>query len=293
MSSPCGGGIVELRDGNRLLDDSLTISIADSTMVTVQGSELAEGTLADISVGSKIRAIGERSGDASFDASEGKIRVVRNNVTGQVVSASPLVLDMHRLSGLNAEAFDFTGTGADVGSDADASAYEIDTTTLPLASVDIGDPIKVRGLVSAFGSAPEDFDALSLVDISAIKSHLVVHYGRQGSDTAIAVLTDSQLTLDLTDATGRHHIVSAGVPVDLTSFETMPQLAPGGETGVFALTQRGRVEIFSTFAEFSTALSEALADGQLVTHVNAHGEFDQDTLQLMTTRMRIGLSHQE
>ena len=57
------------------------------------------------------------------------------------------------------ELYDFTGTGFDPDSDADADFYEIDSGGLALEAVSVADSIAVAGFPTAFGSAPPDFAA--------------------------------------------------------------------------------------------------------------------------------------
>jgi Domain of unknown function (DUF4382) len=284
------GAVIELANGNFRFNDDITLLVSEQTSVTKQLEGMSEASINDISVGSAIRASGELTDDRTLDASEGHVRIRLNNVTGNVVSVSPLSVDLQRISGRHTALFDFTGTGTDSESDADPENYEVDTSTLTLNSLNIGDPIKVRGTVTTFGTAPEDFVAQTVFDASELKGHLFINYGPGGSEMAIAQATNDMLVFDLTDSSTRHHVKRANILTDLSDFESMPVVIPAEQTGIFALTRRGSIEIHRNFADFVTALNDALAAGELVTRIDAHGHFDDTNVQMSSKRLRVGLT---
>ncbi len=293
------GAIVDFANGERAFHESITVTVGPNTSVTQQLDDLDNATIGDISVGSAIAVIGdvvdaviddEASEQIAMDASEGQVRIRLSNLTGSVVTVSPLSVDLQRLSGKNAAIYDFAGTGTDGTSDADPANYDIDTSVLLLSSLNIGEPVKVRGLVTAFGTAPEDFVAQSVLDASDVKAHMVIGYGSEGVTNALSQVSEDGLLFDLTDVSGRSVIIRAGVVTQLAELGTLPLVVPAGEEGVYALTRRGRVEIFRNFAEFAAALNEALANGELVTRFDAHGKFDDVLSQFSSSRLRVGLT---
>lgn len=284
------GAVIELANGQHRFDDNITLVVGDQTTVTQQLNGLAEAGIADIAIGSAITAKGTLGDDRTLDASEGHVRIRLSNLTGTVVSVSPLSVDLQRLSGRHPGLFDFSGTGTDASSDADPDNYEIDSSALNLSSLELGDPIKVRGLVSAMGTAPEDFEAQTLFDASEIKGHMVINYARSGSETAIAQASDDGIVFDLTDSSTRHHVKRANILTDLSEFESMPVVIPAEQTGIFAITRRGSMEIHRNFSDFVTALNNALAAGERVTRFDAHGEFNDSLVQMSSKRLRVGLT---
>jgi hypothetical protein len=283
------GAVIEFSDGGHVVRDTMTVLVGPETLVSKQLQGVDNVSIADISVGSAITVSGEIVDDTTLDASTGRVRIKLSNVIGSVVSASPLSIDVQRLSARSVAIYDFSGTGTDTASDADPDNYEIDTSVLSLGSLAIGEPIKVRGQVSAFGSAPEDFIAQTVLDAGDVKGHMLMHFARDGVETALAQYGDDGLLFDISDAEGRTVIIRAGIVTQLADVDTMPLVVPAADEGVFAITRRGRIEVYRQFGEFATALGEALAAGETVTRFDAHGQYDAELNQFMSSRLRIGL----
>jgi len=207
-----------------------------------------------------------------FDADV--VRITPGQVVGTVVSSSPLAVDITLLNGRRPEVYDFSGTGVDASTDADADYYEITTSTLELTLLELGDPIRVRGYISEFATAPEDFSALSVLSGENMRAQLVVGYGIEGATTAITRLDEDGILLTLNEAQNRHHLISAAAPVDLNTLPAMPLLKSEMQRGLFTLQQRGRVEIYTQFAEYIAALERVQINGIAIVKVNAKGLYD-------------------
>lgn len=285
------GAIWEFADGRYRFNNNVELMVGANTRVTRQLQEPGDGSIEDISVGSVVTAFGELTDDNTMDASDGRVRVRLSNLTGTVVTAAPLAVDLQLLSARRPALFDFSGTGTDLDSDADRDHYEVDTSSLALTDLNIGEPVVVRGLVNKFGTAPEDFIARTVIDVSAIKAHMVVNYGRDGSDVALSQVSADGLIFDLTDAVLRSVVIRAGIVTQLAAFETPPVVVSAGDTGIYAITRRGRVEIYRQFSDFVTALDEDLVAGERVTRFDANGYFADSQVQLSSRRMRVGLTH--
>jgi hypothetical protein len=284
------GGLFELADGRHAVRDTVTVILGVDTRVSKPFAGADQTSIADISIGSAIIASGELADDNTLDASEGKVRIQLSNVTGSVLTASPLSVNLQRLSGRSAAIYDFSGTGTDPDSDANPDHYEIDTSDLQLNSLAIGDPLRVRGLVKAFGSAPEDFFARTVIDASDVKGHMLIHFSRAGVATALAQLGEDGLLFDISDAEGRSLIVRAGIVTQLAELDAVPLVVPAADAGVYAISRRGRIEIFRQFAAFVTALDDALAAGETVTRFDAYGQYDALQSRFSSSRLRVGLS---
>ncbi len=284
------GAVFELSDGGSVFRDTVTVNVGADTTVTQQLQGVGNASIDDISIGSTILVTGELIDDLSMDATGGHVRIRLSNLTGSVVSVSPLSIDLQLLSARKPAIYNFAGTGTDTASDANPDNYEVNTNTLPLNTLNIGEPVKVKGLVSAFGTAPEDFIAQTVIDASDIKGHMVVSYNKTGVSTALSQVSEDGLLFDLTDATARSLIKRAGIITPLAELETMPLVIPANARGLFAITRRGRIEIFSDFGEFVTTLNTALAAGEKVTRFDAHGHFDDEQALFSAKRLRIGLT---
>ena len=145
-------------------------------------------------------------------------------------------------------------------------------------------------LISAFGTAPEEFVASTVLDASEIKAHLVINYSVDGVESALSQISTDGLLFDLTDAGDRSRVTQAGIVTELESLDTMPTVVAADENGVFAITRQAEMEIYGEFSEFIAALNDALAAGERVTRFDAHGYFDDAQNQFSSTRLRVGLT---
>ncbi|MGI9324653.1 MAG: DUF4382 domain-containing protein, partial [Pseudomonadales bacterium] len=158
------GARIDFGDGQSAFSRELTVQIGVDTAVTQLTVDGPLG-IEHISVGSRITAFGEFLDDRTLDASNGRVRLRFNQITGSVEQASPLAMRLFYLNGRRPTAFDFSGTGMTSDSDADPDFYEIDTTALGLNDIDAADLLRVRGYVSEFGSAAPDYDAQTVIQI--------------------------------------------------------------------------------------------------------------------------------
>lgn len=281
------GATIQLAEGTFTFNDTFSVEISENTALTQRGE--SEVAAAQISVGSAIYATGEVTG-STFDATEGLVRIVQSNVAGTVVSVSPFVVDLNLVNGRRVRIYNFSGTGTSEESDADPDNYEVNTGTLDTSSVLLGDPVRVRGFVNEFGTAPEDFNAGTLIDASEIRGHMVVNYGLVGSSNAISAISEEGIIFSIEDALFRHHIVIAGIPVDLTTLDQVPVIEAGGERGVYTILINGRLEVYTYYEEFSVALQEMLEEGVTVVRFDAHGYYDREMGTFTTQRIGIILN---
>jgi hypothetical protein len=159
---------------HEFVSGDVTITVASTTAVTVEGqtSPTPAHSIAEISVGSLIDAFGVSSDTSSngmsLDATAGRIRLDLTSVQG-VVSASvtgQLTLNLNTIDHQSVSRFDFGGTGSAVGGNANPAAYLIATGELDLSPFSVGSSLVGVGFVSPFGSAPPDFNAITLVSDS-------------------------------------------------------------------------------------------------------------------------------
>ena len=90
--------------------------------------------------------------------------MMMNVIKGVVVSVEPLAVDLLWINGRRPDLFDFSGTGAEETSDAERDYYEIDSGSLTLENIDFRDVVKTRGFITPFGSAPEDYEAHTMIE---------------------------------------------------------------------------------------------------------------------------------
>ena len=211
-------------------------------------------------------------------------------VSGTVVTVSPLTMDLGLINGRRTGLYDFSGTGTSASTDADPDLYEVNAGSLDLSGILVGDPVRARGLVAAFGAAPEDFYASTVIGNADVRGHLVVNYGRPGAADAVSDISEVGVQLDVTSAEGRHHIVIAGIAIDLLDLDQAPLLVPGGERGVYTVWVSGRLEVYTFYASFARALQDHLDEGATVVRYDAQGYYDRSVNTFTSKRMGIVLN---
>ena len=286
------GAILQPSDGTATFRTTVQVLVGDDTEVHARIIDTGLLTKDSISVGQRVTVVGVLAGDV-LDATSGKAIMHVTQLTGSVVQADPLALDLAWLNGLRPGAFDFTGTGlpatgADVASnDADPAFYEIDTLGLALAGLEAGDLVRVRGLVNDFAMAPPDFDAITVIDVNLTDraADLRVVW-TDGTAMPFTSLASDRMDLDLSDSREVLHL--AGVPLELTNPVDQIALVPtADEFGLYAVRMRGSLEIdvFRNFADLVDAVSAHLDTGEALVRIDASGSYTSDEQVLTGRRM--------
>ncbi len=167
------GARVTRADGTIVFNDAITVQLAASTIVKRRVS-MSDFVIADISIGSRVLIFGSIINDVSsnfqFDASNGYARIGFSDLKANVVSSSialdqtsSMLLNLRSINGRTASLYNFAGTGINASNDALQDNYEVDTGSLNLANIVDNSAIAVRGFVASFGSAPQDFNAQTVV----------------------------------------------------------------------------------------------------------------------------------
>jgi len=285
------GATIERDDGHFSFNDTVTVIVDEDTKVTKQGST-EDVSIADLSVGQFVRVLGQISDDGeTMDATgEGIVRMRYSNVSGAVVSVSPLAVDLSHINRRAASRYGFSGTGISTDNDADVDNYEVDTSTLTLGSLDIGEPVRVKGFPTPFGTAPEDFTAKTVFDLGHVKTRMFMGYGKSGSESAVVTLDENGLLLDLDSATGRHHLKQAGVITDIATLDSVPLIQPGDGHGLYAINQDRTVDVYTSWEGFQNALQSQLNDGKVVIFVTSRGDYDATALTLSSHHLVVRMT---
>lgn len=284
------GATIELDDGHFQFNDTVTVTVGDSTRVTKQGSDQAV-TIQDLSVGQRIVVLGDMIDDNTMDAAtRGLVRMRYSDITGKVVTTSPLELDLQHINRRNVRRYDFSGTGIDEDNDADPTEYQVETLSLALDGLQQLGPVWVRGFPTAFGSAPMDFTAKTVIDVSQMPTKMFMSYGQTGSPTAVAALDETGLLLDLESTIGRHHLKQAGIITDIHELTSVPYILPQDGHALYVLSQGRSVDVFTRWENFQDSLNKHLENNDLVIFVNAKGQYDPTALTLTSRYVVVRLS---
>lgn len=286
------GGTLMRAGGSIVFNDTVTVQLGDNTKVSKQLSATM-ASITDISVGQRILAFGSASTDSgkeTFDAGNGAVRMMLSTLRGTVVSkgSNSMVVDLQAIDGRRISIFDFTGTGIDSAHDADPDNYEIDTSALDTTDLKAGTPVRIRGFVTPFGQAPEDFEARTVVNVTHVP--VVMHVTWNPASTqAIVGMTPALLSLDLTGEGMFHHISRSGAVTDLDTLAQSPSLVPAPSGGLFFISQGSAIQLFTTFGGFVIALDTRLIGGAAVNGLIATGDFHEDSSVLEATSIILNL----
>lgn len=280
------GATVEFDDGHFSFNDEIEVLVDASTRVTKQGDPGNDHTIDAVSVGQKITVLGHLSDDGkTLNAGGELLRMRYSHVSGLVASVSPLEVDLQHVNRRMVERYDFSGTGISADNDADADHYQIDSGPLSLGSLAPSEPVRVKGFPTPFGSAPLDFTAKTIIDLSELPTKMLMSYGAEGSPTAVISLDENGMLLDLVSATGRHHLKQAGVITDIESLPGVPYIEPADDPGLYAISQSRRIHVYLNWNAYQEALNRRLGEGYKVVFVIATGHYDAPGLLLSARQL--------
>lgn len=199
-----------------------------------------------------------------------------------------LVMQLTALNARAVAAYDFSGTGTGAANDANPHAYQVDTSVLSLGGINIGDPLRVRGFVAPYGSAPLDFIASSVIDLSQVNAHMSLRWVPAES-AVLSVIDNDQLVFDLSGSerarVRRHEYV-----LDLPSSVPVTIAAPSDDAGLYAMQKRGAgTQVFRSFARFSEALTSEITASNKVSQVMAKGSYHDANSVLQADHVHIKL----
>jgi hypothetical protein len=251
-----------------------------------------------LSVGQQIVAFGaltEPATDtapATFDATNGRVRMLPTHLHGAVTSLVPgqLNLNLRGIDLLGIDAFDFTGTGATPAQDANPADYEVSTGTMGLTNVGVGEAARVIGFVRPFGGAPPDFEGRTVVDQRGLPALLGIGWGRSGTTAPFSSMGPTGLVLDVDNASiGERHTLSVGMrQVDLTTLGTDPTLAPpAAGRAIYGISVGPDIRMFTSFADFTAELALILGGGRPAIALSASGSFDAASTTLRATHIAV------
>jgi hypothetical protein len=292
------GAFAVRRDHATRLHRTVLVDVGAGTRVLKTGSL---GTLLDasaLSVGQSIVAFGtltEPATDttpATFDATNGRVRMLPTNLLGTVVGTVPgqLNVNLRGIDRLGIDLFDFAGTGTTAAQDANPADYEVATSTLSLASLAPGEAVRVVGFARPFGAAPADFEGRTIVDYREPPAHLGIGWGANGTTAPFLSMSETGLVLDLRNPSigARHTLVVGMRQVDLLTLAASPTLAPPTSgRAVYGISIGGDIRLFTSFAELSTELASTLGGGRAALGLTASGSYDAASTTLHATHIAV------
>jgi len=310
-------GVVTARSGNTLamqdatlvgadgsdtfIPGTTTVTMGANTVITEFGQGAGAYTLAQVSVGSSIDAFGiltgQSSGNATLDASAGRVRLDLSTASGLVSAqgSGSLNLTLSQLGVRAVAPFNFTGSGAS------ASPYVVSTGSLSLANSTAGAPVIVTGLTSSFGAASPNFTATTLLDSTTINAELILDWG-VATATPFSTFDSSGIDLDI--AAGgigvRHEIQVGAQVIDLIGLSSEPIIIPSTSTTANQIFTIGHsvsstTENFNTFTAFvtqlQTELNGSVNGAALATNLTVVGQYSASTFTLTASSITLTLQN--
>ena len=277
------GATLMRADGSVVFRDTIDVQLDGETVVKKQLST-EEHDSGEISVGQRVLVFGNLDGaESSLSADHLRMLVTVLSST-RVDEESALVVDLQKIDGRPVSLFDFSGTGSRAATDADPQNYEVDHGALDISQIGAGVPLRVIGFVTPFATAPADFTAQSLVDLTEVAAVLTLGYG-SGSANAFSAISAEGLTLDLTDAELFHHLGRAGIVIDLTELGVEPVIVPHADgDGSFWIEEGETLQLHTDFANFAADLETRIEAGSLVKGLLSSGDY-VDQSGVLTSRM--------
>jgi hypothetical protein len=298
-------GTLVANDGtNTLIDGTATILIGPNTSVTQFGAGSVESNGSQqISIGSLIYAYGTASAVGSnsvtLDASAGRARVGQSTasgiVAGTAAAGGALTMNLITLGGRSVKAFDFLGTGPATSSDAKPTGYQVTTGSLTLTNATLGEPVEATGYVTAFGAAPPDFGAQTLLDYTTINAELVVDWNG-GTPAPFASYSTSTIVLDSrNNAIGTRHEIQIGAQtVNIVGMAQNPQIVANSTANtVFTIghSVTGTAENFNTYSSFITQLQTEMTGSVLATGITAVGQYTANSYSFSASSITLTLAN--
>jgi hypothetical protein len=273
------------------------VILGPNTLVTEFGQSLSQFyTSQQVTVGAAIDAFGvatlPSAGNATLDASAGHVRVGTTTASGLVTApgTGALTLNLALLGGRAIAPLDFVGSGAAPG------AYSVTTGSLDLTNSTVGAPVIVTGLPSAFGAAPPNFTASTLLDPTTIDAVLMVDWGA-GTASPFATYDSTAIDVDSHNSSigARHQIQVGAQLIDIVGLASDPLVVPNptSPNTVYSIAhlQSSTIENFDTYDAFVTQLQTELNGTTLATGMTSVGQYTASTFSLAATSITLSLNN--
>ncbi len=281
-------------DGEVNFDDEISILLSDDTQVFKKRRMQQPLSIEHLSIGQAVTVLGslsEQSGELVMDATQGLVRMRLTAASGHHVTSdgATLALELQALQGRKTDSYDFTGTGMDENFDADPSHYEVDISNLLTSDIADNAPVRVTGFISPFGTAPADFNAVSVIDYSESRSQLLLNWPNDTEETTIKEITDTSLIMNPLVVGGHYKLIQGGIRTELASLGSEVALTSTYARGLFTIKSESGITAFSNFAEFLNSLQQRVEQGEQVDLIHATGGFDATLLQLDAIKVAVKL----
>ena len=150
--------------------------------------------------------------------------------------------------------------------------------------------MRVAGFVNSFGSAPADFNALSVVDYSDAKSQLLIDWPEGESFVTALEISAESLVINTESNGGIYQLIQGGMRTDLSNLESAVTIYPNAERGIYSIKADDTVIAFSDFLEFTSMLQRKLDEGMVIDGLHAIGGYTSEAFNFSATKLAVKLN---
>lgn len=282
--------------------DTVYVEVGAATKVVKDGDRNAAVTIADLSPGQRVTVRGSQTSsstdatapDVLFDATEGVVRMHLSRLSGTVNAVLPgeTTVDLQAINGRRVSVYDFTGTGMTPDTDADPGDYQVATGALGLAAFAEGKPVVAKGFPSAFGFAPPDFTARTLIDFTGVRSRLGLGWGSAGTAAPFLSMGSDGLVIDhLNPAIDvRKYIKQGPVLIDLTTLPSGTRIVPStADRVLYSIKSGDSIRLYTDFEDFVADLTASLDGATVARSMHAAGRYDAGANEFTAVKLGIFL----
>ncbi|MCX2778317.1 hypothetical protein [Microbulbifer thermotolerans] len=280
-------------DGSVLYEDERQLLLPVDTRVIRPGFFTAQRTSAAVSVGQRITALGLWKDAQWLNAAE--VRLLPTALDATVNRASEKTLDVTTLAFGNRDSllFDYAGTGREEADDADPFNYLVDIQSLEPRKWAKYAPLRIFGYVTAYGSAPPDFDAVAVEDFTERGAQLMVTWAGDGSTQALLSLDANGLRPNLAAGIlgSDFYIRRGAVFTNLLDLNRAILLQPVLEHGIYAIVAGDLIRLYSDFGAFAVDLDRYIVGGAAVKILHAEGGYRSGAVVMSVNQLEVVLGN--
>ncbi len=284
---------------------SATVTIGSGTVISEDGVAASGLTTQSVSIGQRITALGigpppfpSTSTVLALNANPGQIRLQPTDVWGTLSSGAmgsatvnALEIDNHAPS-----VFSFAGTGITSSEDANPASYALNTGSFDASTLSAGTLLEANGFVAPFGSAPPDFNASTVANMTNGISTLIVEW-TSGTTAPFSSAGSSGIVVNLGNSSITSAIMRTGPQtVQLSSLSSSPTIIAGCASGTcsgnseYAIGNASSgIDVYDSSSSFLSGLSSTVNGSNKIFKLVAIGTYDATSNTFYTQRMDVAL----
>lgn len=271
------GGALKHHNGSEMRGGLTLVDLGDLNSLT-KASDLSEGTIDQIQIGSEIVAYGEAvtdSGNRRLENVQG-VKLYDSELQGSVVSigVSSITLNIQSINKRDVSLFEIELP----------EMFLVTTGSLDISSLEVNDLVKVEG----YFSSSSEFEAVSILDVSNVDVKASISWSDELTVSPVLSVSDMNAVISLDEETigRRHHLFQGRLKSNLLDYGSTVSLFSPTDVGSFTLNSDGESTPFTSFNDFFDALNDELNIKQ-IRSMTIKGEFDSDIVTFTVESIRV------